>query len=171
MAANHISRRAFVGGVGGAVLGAPVAAALAPGVAEASPRGAELLRPLCAGSRFGRWTLVRIGPLDRGAVTVRVRAADGAEFNLEILARDPSPLVSAPPASTARFAVYVCNGGDGTLATAEEQGLAAMALATVVAGNEPAAPADGFLTHAARLWTHPRGLVRAARSQGPTRRR
>lgn len=159
-----VSRRLLVGVLGGGALAAPVVAeALAgrdgKGRAAVPDRAAlreaeDLLRPLAPGSRFGRWTVAAIEPLERGAVTVVVRDDDGHDFRLEILARDPSPLAPRPPAQTRRFAIHVQNGGNGWAPTVEEQGLAAMTLARFVERNEATATAGGFLTHAERLVRH-----------------
>jgi hypothetical protein len=54
----------------------------------------------------------------------------------------------------------VKNGGDGYSPTAEEQGLAAMTLATVLRAHEARMPTEGFLTHAERISRHPQSLLR-----------
>jgi hypothetical protein len=141
----------------GSVLGA--AADMATPAPVAAPHG--LLAPLAVGSRFARWTVASISPLERGAVTVGVRGDDGHAFRLEILARDTSPLAPRAPGVTERFAVHVANGGDGWLPTVEEQGLAAMALASILARSEQAIDAAGFLTHAERIARHRDGLLGA----------
>ncbi len=170
-----VSRRtvalALAGGVVGAKLasnvlvsGSPPASSGAE-ISSTDPTGAEgahaavgalplerrLLSPLAEGSKLLGWEVVAIEPLALGAVKVQLRGEDGVAFSVEVLARDGSPLALAPPGRTEKFAVYVNNGGDGRMPTAEEQGLAAMALAQVVAHNEANVPAEGFLTHGARL--------------------
>jgi hypothetical protein len=120
---------------------------------------AELIQPLTPGARFGRWTVAEVLPVERGAMTVVARGDDGRPFRLEILARDPSPLAAAPPAETGRFAIFVCNGGDGVKQTVEDEGLAAMTLATFVRANEHRFDATAFLTHAERIAEHPTALL------------
>lgn len=165
MAWRTVSRRFVVG-----VLGSSAAVPLLTRAAVAGPRAGAaaadraarteaLIAPLGEGSRIARWTIRRVEPLARGAVTVTVAGEDGRAFRLEILARDPSPLAPRPPGLTERFAVHVCNGGDGWLPTCEEQGLAAMALSQVIARNEAGLEPAGFLTYAERLDQHRTSLI------------
>jgi hypothetical protein len=119
----------------------------------------DLLRPLEPGSRFGRWELERIGPLVQGAITLSVRGASGT-FQLEILARDPSPSMPRAPGSTEKFAVHVVNSGNGTSPTDEDHGLCAMTLAAFIAKNEGDLTAERFATLAHRLDLERRGLLR-----------
>lgn len=164
MAWRTVSRR-FVVGVLGSSAAVPLLARTAvAGPSAKAPEAARtdaqaLIAPLGEGSRIARWTIRRVEPLARGAVTVTVAGEDGRDFRLEILARDPSPLAPRPPGLTERFAVHVCNGGDGWLPTCEEQGLAAMALAQVIARNEAGIEPAGFLTYADRLEQHRAALV------------
>jgi len=161
-----VSRRLVVGVLGSGVVAAPVVAEAFTrsdglSAAEVERRTRTLLHPLGPGSRLARWNVLAVHPLERGAVTVDVSGDDGHTFHLEILARDRSPITSRPPGCTERFAVHVCNEGDGWLPTVEEQGLAAMTLATVIASNESEVPAEGFLTHAERIERHGDSLVAA----------
>ena len=144
-----ISRRNVVG-----MLGA-VGAAGALGVeAPAFARGAALVDPIAVGARFGRWKVVAIHEVEEGALRVDVSGEDGHVFVIEILARDPSPLAPQPPAATEGLALYVRNGGDGWSPTVEEQGLAAMALAQVLASQGKGAAVSGLLTHGERVVSH-----------------
>lgn len=177
-----VSRRtvaiALAGGVVGAKLASNVwgpgsspasadpssASAASPGAdaiaeAHALPLERRLLSPLTEGSKLLAWEVVTIEPLVMGAVKVQLRGESGAAFGVEVLARDSSPLALAPPGRTERFAVYVNNGGDGRSATAEEQGLAAMALAQIVARNEEHVATDGFMTQGERLAGHSLALL------------
>jgi hypothetical protein len=149
----RISRRSALG-LGAGVLAAAVVArhVEAGGAAAATPE--ELLAPLRVGSRFARWTVTGIHPVEGGALSVVVQARDGHEFMLEVLARDPSPLAPRPPAEVGELAIHVCNAGDGWMPTAEEQGLAAMTLAQVLEDNGKGAPVAGLLTHAERIARH-----------------
>jgi hypothetical protein len=155
MPGRTVSRRFVVGVLGSSVAAGPLLArASTLEIPAEIARTEALVAPLRPGARLGRWVVRRVEPLTRGAVSVTLAGADEHEFRVEILARDPSPFAPAPPGVTARFAVHVCNGGDGWMPTCEEQGLAAMAVAEVLAANEQAIDARGFLTHAERLALH-----------------
>src|SRR5258706_8060676 len=121
-----ISRRSAVGllGAGG------LAGALVDPMGSAAEGAPTDGGPLQAGSKFGRWTIDAVHPVQNGALCIDVHGDDGHRFTLEVMARDASPLAGRPPAFTEALAIYVCNGGDGWLPTAEEQGLAAMTLAS-----------------------------------------
>jgi len=134
----------FMGMLGGGVLVAPVLRASV----------LELIQPLAVGHRLGQCTITKVSPPERGALRIQAKTERGEPFTLEILARDRSPLAPRPPAETAFHAVFISNGGDGWSATQEEQGLAAMALAQVIAQNEGEAPIPGLLTHAERFLRH-----------------
>jgi hypothetical protein len=165
MLGRNVTRRLFVGVVGGGVLAAPVVALSRPDPSAActpADRGdepatseniAKLLHPLVAGAKLARWTIVQIDPLVHGAVRVKVRADDGHMFDVEILARDHAAL-ARPLAETERHAFFVLNGGDGWTATHEEQGLAAMTIAEIVRRNERTTRLSGFLTHGERIRDH-----------------
>lgn len=139
--------------LGGEAIAAPLHAPVAP---------EDLLRPLAPGAKFGRWEVERIGALDLGAIIVGVRDARGS-FELEVLAKDTSPLMPTAPGVTEHFAVYVVNSGSGAAPTDEEHGLCAMTLATIIAKNEGPAAANGFATLSERLDFERRGgLLRRA---------
>ena len=144
-----ISRRCAVG-----VLGAVGAAGVLSSEAPAFARGAELADPIQVGSRFGRWKVVAIHDVEDGALRVDVAGEDEHVFVIEILARDPSPMAPQPPAATEGLALYVRNGGDGWSPTAEEQGLAAMALAELLASQGRGAAIAGLYTHGERVINH-----------------
>ena len=149
---DGISRRTALGLGAGVLAGAMIAGAApdAMSVTTATP-SAALLAPLTVGSRFARWTVAAIHPVKDGALSVLIQARDGQEFSLEVFARDASPLAPQPPAAVGALAIHVCNAGDGKLPTAEEQGLAAMTLARVIAANGKGEAASGLLTHAERI--------------------
>jgi hypothetical protein len=157
MTKANLSRRLFVGALGGSVIAAPVVALRSP-LADAGPR---LLRPLGPGSRLARWTVAAIEPPERGAIGLCLHPEGEPDrvFRLEILARDRGALASRPPGETEHFAVFVQNGGDGLSPTAEEQGLAAMTVAAVIRQNEAPGDVDGFLTHAERIAHHRDSLM------------
>ncbi len=109
---------------------------------------------LQVGTRFGRWTITRVHPVVRGALQVDVRGRSEREFSLEILARDAAPSAGRPPAEAGALAVYVANVGDGWLPTAEEQGLAAMGLASLLEMRGQTGAIEGLLTHGERMVAH-----------------
>lgn len=169
MPGSNVSRRLFVGVMGSGVIATPVVSSwtTTPAVAtehEAAhvamrERITQLLRPLEAGARFAKWTVAQIDPVVDGAISVKIRSDEQHMFDLEILACDPSARAQKPPAQTAKFAIFVVNGGDGWSPTVEEQGLAAMTLAKIVEKNEAAVELPGLLTHAERLRHHAQALL------------
>jgi hypothetical protein len=163
-----VSRRTVAIALAGSAASAKLASALAPvgapdDIGETAGAGAQpgrtLLSPLAVGSRLLSWEIVAIDPIEMGAQRVHLRGDSGVTFGIEILARDRSPLASQPPACTEHLALYVSNGGDGRMPTVEEQGLAAMALAQIVARNEAHVSTEGYLTHAGRIAEHPVALL------------
>lgn len=175
---HSVSRRTVAMAMAGGALLAPLASLDASGAVEEHPSTGEnasgetraLLSPLAQGSRLLGWTVVAIEPQTLGTVRVQLKGEDNIAFAIEILARDSSPLAARPPAETQRFALFVSNGGNGRLPTAEEQGLAAMALAQIVQRNEAHVPTEGFLTHAERIDAYPMAFldhVDGSELQGP----
>jgi hypothetical protein len=161
MSDSTVSRRTLALGLAGGVASVSLASVVSTATdgsaeeATSSPfEERRLLAPLVPGARLISWEIVAIEPLAQGAVRVALRGESGATFSVEVLARDASPLAPKPPAQTDKFALYVSNGGDGRTPTAEEQGLAAMALAQIVASNEAAVSNEGFLTHGGRIAQH-----------------
>jgi hypothetical protein len=144
-----ISRRSAMG-----MLGAVGATGMLHGGAPAVAQGPALVDPIAVGSRFGRWKVVAIHPVEDGALRVDVSGEDDHAFVIEILARDPSPMTAQPPAVTEGLALYVRNGGDGWSPTVEEQGLAAMALAQLLVSQGKGAAIAGLLTHGERVVSH-----------------
>lgn len=164
MPGRNVTRRMFVGVVGGSALAVPALASAFSkqpgetnelGLAPPTPENVEkLLAPLAAGKQLARWTIVSIDPIANGAVRVKVATADQHMFDIELLARDTTAHAQRPPAETQRHAVFVVNGGDGWTPTHEEAGLAAMTLAQVIERNEGTVRLSGFLTHAERIEHH-----------------
>jgi hypothetical protein len=152
---GQMTRRSAVGLLGAGGLAGTLATGL-PSAAEASEAAKTASgasgEGLSAGTRFGRWTIVRVHPMARGTVRVDVRGNDGQVFALEILARDA--FASRPPAEVGALAIHVCNGGDGWAATHEEHGLAAMALAKLLEQHGLTGPIEGLLSHGERVVTH-----------------
>ena len=147
---DRISRRSALGLSAGVLAGAMITEVKPSSDAAASIAPEALLAPLAVGSRFARWTVAAIHQIEHGALSVLVRAQDGHEFSLEVLAREASSLGPRPPAEVGELSIYVCNAGNGWMPTAEEQGLAAMTLAQVLEANGKGAPVAGLLTHAER---------------------
>jgi hypothetical protein len=170
MPGSNVSRRLFVGVVGSGVISAPIVASLSTSPAIAaddncagltmSQRIERLIAPLAVGAQFARWTIVQIDPVVDGAMRIKVRSGENDVFHLELMARDDSALAQKPPAQTAKFAVFVANGGDGWSATDEDHGLAAMTLASIIEKNEAAVTLPGLLTHSQRLQSHAGSLLK-----------
>ena len=148
---DGISRRSALGFSAGVLAGAMIIGVKPSSDAAEIIAPEALLAPLAVGSRFARWTVTAIHPIAHGALSVLVRAQDGHEFSLEVLARDASRLGPRPPAEVGELSIYVCNAGNGWMPTAEEQGLAAMTLARILEANGKGAPVPGLLTHAERI--------------------
>lgn len=124
----------------GFLLGVPSALALplAARTALARERGAsQSFADLKEGSRVGPWVVDHVGPMARGGRVLLLRGeSDGAEgrFELEVLLGDPNG--PTPPGRSGHFAVFVRNSGNGSTATVEDHGLAAMTLASHLAAHE-----------------------------------
>ena len=148
---DGISRRTALGLSAGVLAGAMIAGVASTSNVKVAISPDALLSPLTVGARFARWTVAAIHPVADGAMSVVVRAQDGHEFSLDIVARDASPFAARPPAAVGALAIHVCNSGDGWLPTAEEQGLAAMTLAQVIEANGKGEAASGLLTQSERI--------------------
>lgn len=174
MKMDEVSRRFVVGalGVGAAAAATRVAAAAtgaehllgsgaspsparAPALAAApsdQPAAVDvaerLIAPLRAGSTLARWTVEKVLPIDGGAASVVLVDADGSRFQLDVCARDPA---TSGPGRTEHFEVLLANAGDGATATFEDHGLAAMALAEVIRGNEQHVERSGFRSLSERI--------------------
>ncbi|MFT3769697.1 MAG: hypothetical protein QM820_30030 [Minicystis sp.] len=143
------------GGLAGVLVGGLVERA--ESAASASALGSCL--GLQVGQRFGRWTVTAVRPVGDGALHVAVKGVEEREFELELLSRDPSPLAPTPPATTEGLAIFVRNGGDGWLPTAEEQGLAAMTLADLLTKTGHGGAVEGLLTYSERFARHQETLT------------
>ncbi|MEZ4372562.1 MAG: hypothetical protein R3B07_17180 [Polyangiaceae bacterium] len=111
-------------------------------VSSTATVGLELVAPLTAGSQLGTWKVVGVLPLREGAVSVVMAHGNGERFQLDVVARG----AQRAPGASELFQVMVVNRGDGSTSTRESEGLAAMALADVIRGNENAVDRSGFLT-------------------------
>lgn len=167
MSKDEVSRRVVVGalGVGAAATVAGVAERLqiargptqvqadssehAPLATEESvldDRASALVAPLAVGSSLGRWTVVQVLPVQDGAASVVLSDAKGGRFQLDVCARDDASDALRAPGVTERFEVFLANKGDGATSTHEDHGLAAMALAELIRGNEQHVDHTAFQT-------------------------
>ncbi len=157
---DDVGRRGFLTGVsaaaGAVAVGSPQRALAreAVGAGPANPPASPL--PLTAGAMVGRFRIVRSHPLHLGAAPVVLEAASGDRFQVDVLRRDLAPGHPDGIGNTRTLSVYLANRGDGQTATAEEQGLGAMALADALAESE-ASPAEGLLTLTQRHERYPGG--------------
>jgi hypothetical protein len=162
MGEDSVSRRAAlkmigVGAAGATLAKEPVARAEMeaekPSEAGSATQPSEesaLLTPLVEGSQLGRWRVERIVPAD-GALSVVVSDSEGRHFQLDVCARDLTPGAPRAPGESEHFQVFLANRGDGSTDTFEDHGLAAMALAEVIRGNEASVSRSEFVTLAERL--------------------
>jgi len=127
--------------VGGTQPSAPAGAWVAPAEQPAGRQFKAQALPLASadtlaafgglqsGSVVDRWTVEAIHEVHLGGIPVVLKDAQGNRFQVDVLARDASVRAVA---ETQALSFFVVNAGNGSAATAEEQGLAAMALAAVV---------------------------------------
>jgi hypothetical protein len=128
--------------------------ATAPGLAGAkerekisAPPPAPELRP---GTQLGSCRLVRVLPVERGALPFELQDPAGKTFVVEVHRRDPS-VPGIRPAG--EYDVFLRNGGTGRTPTDETHGLAAMALASVLRSQQAAGqPIPGELGTIVERW-------------------
>ncbi len=166
---QDVGRRGFIVTVGVAVSAASAAACATKAKGEGAPIGGtererELaqatLHGLAAGAVIARWRVAAVHALRFGAVPVVLESEAGARFQVDVLRRDPDAAAPTGIGNTDALSLYLSNEGDGTTATVEEQGLAAMALADELGERTrgmggDAAPAE-LLTLRQRLERFPR---------------
>ena len=163
------SRRTFLLVAGAASAAALVRWAGSGGslVAEAArvPQGAAGARKarviesiagrLAVGTPLHTSTVAAVHPVKLGGIAVVARRPDGTKFQLDVLRRAEH---DGSIAQSARLSVFVVNGGTGSSATSEPDGLAAMALARSLAAAELAGmPEVAVLTHEERACRNPAG--------------
>ena len=170
------TRRGFLAVTGAAsclVLTGGVARALAPesegvrrartaarAAAPAASPSHALMAALPPGTALHTSTVAAVHPVNLGAVAVVMRRPDGSTFQLDVLGR---AVRDGSIAQSGRCSVFAVNGGTGRSATAEPDGLAAMALATALSAAERAGlPTPALMTHAERAQHHPLGSYRVA---------
>lgn len=178
MKSDEVSRRFVVGALGigaatvaaGAAIGtkrlsaeavepsaAPGAPAPAPAGAAPEPEALEankLIAPLGPGDRLSRWTIQQVLPVQGGAASVVLQDDKGQQFQLDVCARDEAQSAPVGPGHSELFQVFLANSGDGSTATFEDHGLAAMALAEVIRANEQHVDRSLFSTQAHRVATN-----------------
>jgi hypothetical protein len=120
----------------------------APGPASTSEAHAAVeLRP---GTQLGSCRLVRVLPVERGALPFELQDPAGKTFVVEVHRRDPS-VPGIRPAG--EYDVFLRNGGTGRTPTDETHGLAAMALASVLRSQQAAGqPIPGELGTIVERW-------------------
>lgn len=141
-----------------------LASAPVPARREHTLRGerevAELFGELGPGTRVGNCEIVSLHAPVAGAIPVMLATGAGRRFQLDVLRRDPDEGSSRSVSVSRSLAVYVCNGGDGSHATDEEQGLAAMALAALLERRERSGAArPALLTMRERAERFPTGVL------------
>jgi hypothetical protein len=158
MGDRRIGRRALLAVAGAAAALAGVGAFVLRGRGRsAHDAGADaLFEGLEAGTRIDRWTVVAVHEPRMGAIPVVLATADGRSYQVDVLARDDAGPRGV--AQTQRFALFVANNGDGALATDEEQGLGALALAAALGERERTlAQSPALLTMNERAARYPDG--------------
>jgi hypothetical protein len=129
----------------------------AHGLTAAGSEVREVLGTLADGGSFrgadGALWFVEAAYEPRGGalpVVLGARSGLGVRVSLEVFLDDPSAAVH-PPARAMGLSAFVTNGGDGTTATREQQGLAAMAFLGAIAERASGSTLRARLsTHAAR---------------------
>ena len=150
-ASNDKSRRDLLKTMGASAAGLALVAGVsktakapAPSTAAAPPEGPEapqqdldqpdaFLSDL-VGRELGPYRVDHVGAIERGGIPV-ILATAGHRFRVDVLRVDPADPVTGI-GFAGSVAVYLRNGGDGTTATDEQQGLGAMALAAEILRRE-----------------------------------
>lgn len=115
------------------------------------------------GTRFGRWRVVAIHPVTKGAVPVVLADALGQQFQVDVLRRETSGVGGRAIASTRHYALHLANGARGNTATPEDRGLAVMWLAALMRPREFRVAPVALLTLRQRIQGFPRGRFDAMR--------
>jgi len=141
----------------GGVAAASAAPVAAPVVLDRAT--AALLGPL-VGESIDRWRVVAVHATRSGGIPVVLETRAGVQFQVDILRRDASATATNGVATTQSLAVAVHNTGNGSVATVEEQGLGAMALAAALSARETAGvPVPQLLTFAERAQMFPNAVL------------
>ncbi len=120
------------------------------------PALSRLIAPLKVGSRLGQAKLMSILGVHLGAATLTF-AVRGATFQVDICLRDRGPGARPAVASTAKFDLYLANGGRGFKRTDTRVLRTVERLSRVITANEARAPALRLLTLRQRRRRHPSG--------------
>jgi hypothetical protein len=123
------SRRDFL--QGSSAVAAAAALVSTPSIAKAA--GAPARSSFEPDQPLGPCRLVRVLPIDQGALPFELEDPSGHRFVVEVHRRDTSVSGIRPAGS---LDVFLRNGGSGTTPTDETHGLAAMALASLLAKRE-----------------------------------
>lgn len=114
-----------------------------------------LARTLRVGTELHTSRVVAVHPITLGAIAVVLQRSGGGAFQLDVLRRSEH---DGSIAQSSRYSVFAVNGGTGHSQTSEPDGLAAMALARMLAEAEQAGMAGlDLLTHADRVRRYPVG--------------
>jgi hypothetical protein len=128
------------------------AAAFASRPALAGLRGRRALRNirrLIPGTRLATCRLVRVMPVERGALPFELEDASGRRFVVEAHRFDPAtPGIARAGAAD----VFLVNGGSGSTPTCEDHGLAAMELAAILTEQQAAGRAMPQLATIVERW-------------------
>ena len=125
---------------GGSAVGASINAGAIPTQASANDALITDLRSLVAPFDLNKEVVgstlvdVRIDEHNRGVLTLRDRS--GKEFMVDVARRGSSTGGHKPIFSTSQYNLFLRNGAKGHTRTAENQGLAVMALGDVIRFNE-----------------------------------
>jgi hypothetical protein len=127
------SRREMLKSIG---VAASVLAASAVGMrAAAAHSGPSRSIGIHPGMKFGSCSVVSVGHVQLGAIPITLVDRENKRFRVDLLRYDPrSPGV----ARAGSLSVFLSNNGDGSKATKEEHGVAAMAVASHLARREAA---------------------------------
>lgn len=166
-----IDRRRFLR-TAGIALGVGMAPKVASAAKSKGGRGGSKRRsvggtagagqPLFDGLELGSWTILDVVP-HLGAIAVLLDSEAGP-FQLDVVKKDDRGPEGV--ANTRSLAIFVLNRGRGRLATSEDQGLAARALAVELDAREAAgAEVPALLTLTERIKQHPRGIFEIKQSQ------
>jgi hypothetical protein len=129
----RVTRREACFGLGTVGAVAAVGVASVPTGNHADRGSGALSTDVPAGTPLHTSALVRVLDERDGTLPIVIVDGQGAEFEVEVMRFDPS----APGVARAgSLAVYMNNGGNGDIATHEEHGLAAMALAAEISRRE-----------------------------------
>lgn len=125
------SRRNFLRG--SSAVAAAAALVTAPRIAKAAGAASSPRRGFEPGAQVGPCRLVRVLPVEQGALPFELEDPSGHRFVVEVHRRDPSVSGIRPAGS---LDVFLRNGGTGSTPTDETHGLGAMALASLLAARE-----------------------------------